>query len=198
MISFDLINRRTHLYLGLFLLPWFAMYGASSLLVSHPKWFRPEGQPQPTWETLFEREYHHPVDDQKELRAQAGEILKDLGMEGAFWTQRPKPGELRIDRFGFWGSTRLTYLIKEQKLRAERQRVPWHQVLLRLHFRGGFLQTSFWDDFWAVMVDLVCLSILLWIASGLLMWWRLAQTRRWGTLALGAGFLSFLLLVWTL
>lgn len=198
MITFDRLNRRAHLYLGLFLLPWFLMYGASSLLVSHPKWFRPEGHAQPPWETLFEREYQHPVDDRKDLREVAGEILKDLGMEGAYWVQRPKPGELSINRFGFWGSTRLTYLIQDRKLRAERQRIPWHQTLLRLHFRGGFLQTTFWDDLWAVIVDLVCLGILLWIAGGLFMWWRLAQTRVWGAVAVGAGIVSFLLLVWTL
>jgi hypothetical protein len=196
MITFDRINRRTHLYLGLFLLPWVIMYGASSFLVSHQAWFRSE-QP-PGWELLFEREYHHPINDRQDLREVAGEILKDLDLEGAFWTQRPKPGELRIDRFGFLGSTRLTYLIKEQKLRGERQRMPWNQVLQRMHFRGGFLQDSFWDDLWAVIVDVVCISILLWIVSGLLLWWRLVQTRVWGALAVGAGILSFLLLVWKL
>ena len=196
MIIFDRINRRTHLYLGLFLLPWVIMYGASSLLVSHPAWFRSEQQP--AWEMLFEREYHHPINDQQDLREVAGEILKDIGMEGAFWTQRPKPGELRIDRFDFWGSTRLTYLIKDQKLRAERQQASWNQTLLRMHFRGGFLQTTFLSDLWAVMVDVVCISILLWIVSGLFLWWRLVQTRVWGAVAVGAGILSFLLLVWKL
>ena len=29
-MTFGKINRRTHLYLGLFLLPWLAMYGVSS------------------------------------------------------------------------------------------------------------------------------------------------------------------------
>jgi len=196
MITFDRINRRTHLYLGLFLMPWVIMYGASSFVISHHAWF--QSHQEPPWELVFEREYHHPINDQKEPREIAGEILKDLGLEGAFWAQRLKPGELRVDRFSFWGSTRLTYLIKDQKLRAEHQRMPWDQALLRMHFRGGFVQSSFWDILWAVAVDLACVGILLWIASGLFMWWRLSRTRVWGAVAVGAGILSFLVLVWTL
>ncbi len=196
MITFDRINRRTHLYLGLCLIPWVVMYGASSFVISHRTWF--QSDQQPAWGLVFEREYHHPINDQKEPREVAGEILKDIGMEGAFWTQRPKPDELRIDRFGFWGSTRLTYNVKDHKLRAERQRMPWDQALLRMHFRGGFAQSSFWDNFWAVIVDLACIGILLWIASGIFIWWRLARTRLWGALAVGGGILSFLLLVWKL
>ena len=196
MMTFDRFNRRTHLYLGLFLVPWILMYGASSFIISHRSWF--QSNEPPRWDLLFEREYRHAIDDQKPLRAVAAEILRDLNMEGAFWTQRPTPDELRIDRFGFWGSTRLTYLVKEHKLKAEHQRMAWDQALPRMHFRGGFAQSRFWDTFWAVTVDLACLGILLWIASGLIMWWRLAPVRVWGAVALGGGLLSFLLLIWSL
>ena len=51
---------------------------------------------------------------------------------------------------------------------------------------------------WAVLVDVACLGILLWIGSGLLMWWRLAKLRAWGAIAVSGGILSFLLLVWRL
>jgi len=36
------------------------------------------------------------------------------------------------------------------------------------------------------------------IASGLIMWWRLSKTRVWGAVAIGAGALSFALLIWRL
>ncbi|MEO8425772.1 MAG: hypothetical protein ABI651_01540 [Verrucomicrobiota bacterium] len=54
------------------------------------------------------------------------------------------------------------------------------------------------NKLWAFMVDLSCVGILLWIASGLIMWWRLSRTRVWGAIALGGGLLAFLLLGWTL
>lgn len=196
MKSFDQINRRTHLYLGLFLMPWLLMYGVSSFLISHHDWFRSD-QP-PTWQPLFEREYHRPIPDPVDLRAVALEILKDCQLDGAFWVQRPKPEEIRINRFRFWDETRLTYLIKDQRLRAEQQQLRWDQVVLRMHFRGGFQQPTFWDGFWAVLVDVACVGILVWIGSGLLMWWRLARLRIWGALAVGAGIFSFLLLIWRL
>jgi hypothetical protein len=37
------IMRRTHLYTGLFLAPWVAMYGFSGLIFNHFNWFAPDG-----------------------------------------------------------------------------------------------------------------------------------------------------------
>ena len=37
------IVRRTHLYAGLFLAPWVAMYGFSGLIFNHGNWFAPGG-----------------------------------------------------------------------------------------------------------------------------------------------------------
>ena len=196
MTSFDKINRRTHLYVGLFLMPWLLMYGVSSFIIIHQSWFRTDKELG--WEPLFEKEYHRPVSDPGDSRETAQKILKDCDLEGAFWTEKPNADTLRIDRFSFWGSTRLTYSIKEQKLKAEHQRMRPSQAVVRMHFRGGYLQPTFWDKFWGLLVDLACVGIIIWIASGLLMWWRLPRWRGWGAIAVGGGFLSFLLLIWTL
>ncbi|HEV8379240.1 MAG TPA: hypothetical protein VGP99_10350, partial [Tepidisphaeraceae bacterium] len=74
MVSFGKINRRTHLYLGLFLLPWLTMYGVSSAIVIHQSWFN-SGNPLPK-ELVFEKSYDRPVNLQgannsPELRAAA-------------------------------------------------------------------------------------------------------------------------------
>lgn len=196
MITFDRLNRRTHLYLGLVLLPWVLMYGLSSLIVSHQSWFRSESQPD--WQPLFDRPYQRAIPDTGDLRPVAHEILRENGLDGAFYVQRPRPGELRITRHNFMSQTRLTYLIREQKLRAEHQEMPWHQVLVRLHFRGGYHQPGFLNNLWGFVVDVTCVAIVLWIASGIVMWWRLARLRLWGAAALSAGVLSFLLFVWQL
>ena len=196
MTNFDKINRRSHLYLGLFLMPWLLMYGVSSFIVIHQPWF---GADQArTWAPVFEKEYRRPVSDTEDLRAVAQEILKDCDLEGAFWADKPKPGVVHIDRFSFWGSTRLTYSIKEQKIKAEHQQMKWPQAVMRMHFRGGYEQPSFWNKFWGVVVDTACVGILVWVASGLIMWWRLPGVRAWGAVAVGGGFLSFLLLIWKL
>lgn len=196
MKRFDLINRRIHLYLGLFLAPWLLMYGISSFLISHHAWFRSDQAPE--WQPVFERGYQRAVPDGADLREVAHEVLKDCGLEGAYWVQRPRPEEIRINRFRLWDETRVTYSIKEQRLRAERQRLRWDQVILRMHFRGGFQQPGFWNDFWAILVDVACIGILAWVGSGLVMWWRVQRLRWWGALTLGGGMLGFTLLLWRL
>jgi hypothetical protein len=196
MKTFDRINRRTHLYLGLLLMPWLLMYGVSSFIIIHQSWFRADKER--AWEPLFEKQYDRPVNAQADLRATALEILKDCNLEGAFWADKPNPDTLRIDRFSFWGSTRLTYSMKDQKLKAEHQPMRLSQAVVRMHFRGGYGQPTFWNKFWGLLVDLACVGIIIWTASGLIMWWRLPRLRAWGAVAVGGGLLSFLLLIWTL
>ena len=201
MITFDKLNRRAHLYLGLFLLPWLIMYGVSSFIVIHQSWF---GTDKPhARELLFEKTYNRPVNLQgannsPELRAAAQEILKDCNLEGAFWVDKPNADTLHIDRFSFRDSISLTYSLKDQKLTAKHQRMKAPQVAMRMHFRGGYEQPTFGNKLWGVLVDTACIGIIIWVASGLIMWWRLRRFRVWGAIAVAGGFLSFLLLVWTL
>ena len=201
MASFNKINRRTHLYLGLFLLPWLLMYGASSAIVIHQSWFKLDQRPPR--EVLFERGYTSPVDlkganNSPELRAAAQQILKDIDMEGAFWADKPNSDTLHIDRFSFRGSTSLIYSAKKQTIKAEHQRMRVPHVIQRLHFRGGYHQPYFGDRAWGILVDIACVGILIWVISGLIMWWQLPRLRTWGALALVGGIVSFALLVWTL
>ncbi|HTL56767.1 MAG TPA: PepSY domain-containing protein [Candidatus Limnocylindrales bacterium] len=196
MPSFDKINRRAHLYLGLLLMPWLLMYGLSSFIIIHQSWFG--ANKEQAWEPLFEKQYSRLVPESGDLRDTAQAILKDCNLEGAFWADKPNPDTLRIDRFSFWDSTRLLYSIKEQKLQAQRQRMHLSQAVIRMHFRGGYGQPTVRDKFWGFLVDLACIGIIIWVASGLLMWWRLPRLRNWGAVAVGGGILSFLVLIWTI
>ena len=119
-------------------------------------------------------------------------------MEGAFWVDKPNPDTLHIDRFSFRDSISLTYSIKEQKLKAERQRMGWPQIATRMHFRGGYGQPVWLDRFWGLLVDVACFGILIWAGSGFVTWWRLPRLKAWGAIAVGGGLLSFLLLIWKL
>jgi len=201
MASFNKINRRTHLYLGLFLMPWLLMYGVSSAIIIHQSTFNPH--PPLGRELVYKKTYTGTVDVQgannsPPLRAAAEEILKDCDLQGAFWVDKPNPDTLHIDRFSFRGSTSLTYSIKKQELKVEHQQMRVPQVIQRMHFRGGYEQPDLGNKFWGVLVDLACIGILIWIISGLIMWWQLPRLKRWGSIALAGGILSFALLAWTL
>lgn len=200
-MTFDKINRRTHLYLGLFLMPWLLIYGFSSFIIIHQSWFRTDKHLD--WEPVFEKAYNRPVtaqgvNNEPELRALAQEILRDCHLEGAFWVDKPNPDTLHIDRFSFRDSISLTYSTKDQKLKAQRQRMRWPQVAVRMHFRGGYGQPVLLDKLWGLLVDAACVGILIWVGSGFILWWRLPRLKIWGALAAGGGLLSFLLLIWSL
>ena len=194
-MTFNHFNRRLHLYLAIGLLPWFLMYGVSAIPFTRNEFFRElynDGVPQ--WTIRFDRDYHRDIPDTGDLRPIARQILKDVGLEieAGLGVNRNRQ-RLNIYLFTFWSSTRVTYRFDQHRLVAEDRRFRFDQFLTGLHARGGFQQDAFLNDAWAVLVDLVCIGFLVWIASGIYMWWQLPQTRRWGFLALGSGVLSFIL-----
>jgi hypothetical protein len=195
-MSFSRINRRTHLYLGLLLLPWILMYGISSFIINHNDYFQKlydDGTPQ--WSTQSERAYDRPVAEGADLTRVGADILAGLELGGDFNVRRPSPERIQIIDRSSWVVTRVTYNLNEQHLREEVRRFQWNDVLGRMHQRSGFHHDSVLQDAWAVVVDLTCIAFLVFIASGLYMWWGLRQTRLWGSLAIGCGVASFVALL---
>src|SRR5258708_5037210 len=95
------INRRTHLYLSLFLLPWFLLYGASSIVFSHGTYFEELDQAKriPLWIKIAERtNYEIPVPGEgADLKPFADRVVMDLGLNGSHGAFRQSP--TRIDVF---------------------------------------------------------------------------------------------------
>ena len=84
----------------------------------------------------------------------------------------------------------------KELLTAEDDHFEIARFMTRMHGRGGVQHDRLLDNLWGVMVDLVCLGFLLWVASGLYMWWKVPRQRRWGAIALLAGlscFIAFML-----
>jgi hypothetical protein len=193
-MTFNLLVRRTHIYLALSLLPWFFSYAIGALPFMHRTFFQEfyqDGQPERT--VKFDRQYHIPIAEDADLRQVGAQILKDAGMEGSFGVYRPNKEKLNVYLFDFWSSTELTYFVNQSRLLAEDNRFRWDHFLTGLHARGGFDQDSILADSWAVLVDIACLGILIWIASGIYMWWQIRDVRLSGALALSGGLISFLI-----
>jgi hypothetical protein len=186
-MTFPHFVRRLHLYLGMFLLPWFLMYGVSSLPFSHNEWFRE----RPQWTTRADRPYDLEVPPEADLRQVGGRILADLGMSGAYGTYRPNNRQISVYCPNFLRPTRITYDLEKKRLLAEDRQFHWPQLLTGMHARGGFEQDGALNDAWGVTVDVVCVAMILWIATGVYMWWQLPASRGWGWLALGGGIVSF-------
>ncbi|MFN7936286.1 MAG: PepSY domain-containing protein [Bryobacteraceae bacterium] len=194
-MKFPHFNRRLHLYLALVLLPWFLMYGVSSIPFSHNQYFNELDQKSgiPLWTQRLERPYEAPVPEGN-LRPLAKQVVMDLGLAGNYGAYRP-PGSKYIEIYAatFLHATRARYFPEEKRITLEDRRFRFDQFLTGMHARGGFRHDGALEIAWSIVIDLFCLAMLLWIASGIYMWWSLPGLRRWGWLALGTGMASFAL-----
>ena len=201
-MTFAHFNRRVHLYLGLALLPWLFMYGLSSVPFAHNQFFdrRDAAKGLPLWALRTEFEFAVPVpDESKALRALAAVLLARAGIENTnFGVYRQSPAQLNVYSYSFWKSTQLKYFVDQKRVTVEDRRFRWDHFLTGMHARGGFEQEGVLQNAWSVVVDLVCLAIVVWIASGLYMWWGLPGLRRWGLAAIAAGCVAFGVFVLTL
>jgi len=194
----NLLLRRTHLYLGLLLLPWMLLYALSTILFNHGASFRQYLPSDPQWLPLWEKDYAVAVPPGNEgLREITRQILEENGVTGAFGAQR-QGQRLNINVQNFWQPKRLTYDIERKKLRAEERKFSWVELFIRLHRRTGYGQPGILNTVWAFFVDGFCVTTVIWIGTGLYLWWKLAATRVWGWIALGGGLGTLLVLLGTL
>jgi hypothetical protein len=192
-----LFLRRLHLYLGLVLLPWMFMYGVSSIPFAHGQYFqkRDAASGRPLWTVRTQRPYDKPVpDDPVAQRAFARALLQEAGVAGPnFGFYRPNRQTFQASAFSFRKSTRVVYALDRRTITVEDRRFRFDQFLTGMHARGGFEQDGLLTKSWGVLVDLVGVAFVLWVATGIYMWWGLPSQRRWGWVALLAGAGSFLL-----
>jgi hypothetical protein len=198
MPNWNLLFRRTHLYLGLVLIPWMLIYALSTFALNHGEHFRAYRATEPLWLPLWEKDYAFEAPpDAAGLRAATQSLLADHGLSGAFFA-RHQGQRLNINVQNFWHPRRVTYDFTTKKLRSEERRSTPLDVLIRLHERTGYGQGGPLNNLWAFFVDLFSVATLAWITTGLYLWWKLSATRRWGWLALGGGVATLLTLLATL
>ena len=191
-MSFLLVVRRIHLYLGLALLPWVVLFGISSYPFSHPT------TEQPTWTVQADRPYTSDIPPGADLRAIGGRIHADAGFSGGFYVNQPNPQRVTVHHPDFFHPSRINYFMDQRRLLVERREIVWRQVLTSMHAHAGYELGGFWNVVWAVIIDVLCLALVLWIASGLVMWWMLPGSRNWGWVAIAAGLATFAVLVFRL
>ncbi len=192
------------MYLALFLTPWLVIYAASGFILNHRGWFFPvsaEGhaQGQPEFKKVSERDYDVIFSDDADARMIGAKVLEDLGMPGAFGVQgNASQPRLVIMRNGAFAIDRVTYLRPQKKLLIERQALDAPGFLNRSHFRHGYNQPFAASMTWAVIVDLVIVSLVFWVLSGLWMWWEVKPARALGAVFGLAGVGIFALLLFTI
>lgn len=192
---FPVLLRRIHMYLGLFFMPWMLMYGLSSLVFNHPQLLKALGlAPDVEWvvkgtwpcDLDFPLQGPVPEDAAAKLVAIAGLNVENFG--------NYRLGNEPVIHVGFpeiWTMKRLRYFQMEGRLVYDSRRKNLQQILTSLHARGGYGKSGLLNDLWAMAVDGVCLSFLLWAVSGLYLWWCFSWMRFWGGVALLTGTVTF-------
>ena len=192
-MTFLHVVRRAHLYMGLFLLPWVLMFGVSSIPLNHAP-----SEPA-NWTRLAEHTFDAPVPDASgNLRPLGRRMMDAAGVSGGYYVYRVNPQRVEVGHPNFLAPVRINYFIEENRLVVEQRQFSLWPFLSGLHTRGGYDMDGFWDTVWAVVVDVVSVALIVWILSGLLMWWTLPATRAWGWIALATGAVCFAVIISTL
>lgn len=102
-------------------------------------------------------------------------------------TQQPKPfGWTKLNFLAVVDEqpVRVTYVLKDGHVDITRHTghdgMTIRQLLLRMHTSHG--QPPHWNGrmLWSIVVDVMAIAMVCWALSGLLMWWQIKRTRRWG------------------
>jgi hypothetical protein len=197
MKSWNLIVRRTHLYLGMLLMPWLLVYGLSTVTLNHAEAFQKLRPADPQFLPLWEKPQSLTVPLQDgNLRDVVRALLDAQKFEGPFFAQQ-QGRRININVQNFIEPIKLTYDLDRQVLRAEKKKFSWVEVLIRLHFRVGYEGAGPLAVIWPIFVDLFCITLLIWIITGLILWWKVRDSRHWGWVAIGGGVLTIAVLLLT-
>jgi hypothetical protein len=120
------------------------------------------------------------------------QILQVLGMDGAHNANGSiEEDKITINRNSLVKPKRITFIPSTQKVTVEEQVFRSPHFLERVHRARGYQSEYTQNDVWGFLVDVVIVAMVLWVLSGLWMWWELKVTRFYGALCLAGGFVLF-------
>lgn len=194
------VIRQIHLYLGLFLAPWMLIYALSTMAMNHREYFKQHyGGTMVKWQTEKEQTltpHFKPDASAQEMAASILQSVNDYGNFNANLTRDRQ--KLTINRSDPVTPRRFTYTPADGKLVIEKQEFRSAPFLEGLHRRRGFQSSFMLDKLWGASVDLVIISMVLWVLSGVWMWWSLKPTRRLGMVMAGVGCALFALFLFSI
>ena len=171
----DRVMRWLHLYTALFLAPWLLIYASSAFFLNHDEWFQglfniiPPG-----WVVIREEDFKPQEISSSEPELEARAVLDSLDLQGDYrLLEKSNDNRLVVLRYSGGGNYRVTWLRSMDKVIVERhQPSSIYGFLHYLHFSAGYGRQQIASDIWAIIVDLIAISVWLWVISGLYFWIR--------------------------
>ncbi len=182
--------RELHLYIGLFLSPFILVYAVSTLFLNHSVRTTPtdrgrEVVPITVEDGLEGMPLVHSVLQQLEI---SGEILGRGMVRNDKTTFRvARPGTVKI----------VSVDLKKKEAEVVERSSGLLGAIVFLHFNPGLHKQPNWavTKFWGWLADSVVYLTLFLTVSGIYLWWLLKAERKTGLIIIGAGGLSFILLI---
>jgi len=189
------------MYLALFLTPWILMYALSTMAMNHRDFFAQlrGGGSGASYAVESVAAYPGTFPPGAKPREMARRILRHLDLDGTHYVQQAREtGRLTIYRESLLVRRRITYTPADRRLVVKRAAFRTPSFLEELHRRRGFEHDYPLEDAWGFIVDIVIVSIVFWVLSGVWMWLQLAGTRRLGLVFAGCGLALFALFLSTI
>jgi len=196
-LSWDRLMRASHLYTGMFLVPWMVVYAVSAFCLNHSAWFVEKSQPAQKWEAERETDFAPDATFPADPDEQAKAILAALDLEGAYRIMGvPDANQLTVIRLCVPGHYRVTWQRQRNRVSIDRLKpASFYAFVNNLHFVMGHGQSSLVYVTWAVVVDAVTISTIVWVISGIYLWARRPRKRLVGGLCITTGCVLFGVLV---
>lgn len=188
-VRWDRFMRASHLYTGLLLVPWMTVYAVSAFCLNHSAWFTEYFKVAPKWEVVREGDFAPDAASPQTPEDQAKAILEHLELDGPYRILgTPDAAQLTVLRPSVAGHYRITWHRQRSHLVVERYLpLSFYSLVNALHFQHGYGQPHFAHLAWAIIVDAVTISTVLWIVSGVWLWARRPRRRLLGGLCLVGG-----------
>lgn len=195
--AFHRINRKLHIYSGLFSILFVIFFGFSGFVLNH-RW--------KIWDWFSTR-----VEATRDIAVampaggtdleKARNILKQIGLDGEIHriTSEPVKQTFAFDlqRPGQFANVKLDASTGKGTVKTSNFN-SWSIVHIMHIFSGHGDKNWRWANVWKFFSDMTGVALIVLSISGFIMWLKLKSARRWGLIALEAGVVIFLFLVWTL
>lgn len=195
--TFQRINRKVHIYAGMFSLLFILLFAFSGFVLNHRwkvwDWFSKRV------ETTRDIVVQIPAEGSDLHKARA--ILKQLALDGEINRIISEPGKqafgFDVQRPGQWANIRLDAATGKGTVKITNMNA-WSIVHMLHIFSGHGDKNWLWANVWKFFSDLTAIAMIVLAASGFIMWLNVKSARRWGLIFLELGVVIFFALVWML
>ena len=191
--TFEVWNRKSHYYLGLYLLFFLWLFSLTGLMLNHQQWFTDLYERH---QTVYDPDIETPAGQTRE--EQARDVMRQLNLKGEVdWPASQPVGHIdfTVSRPNGAAQVRVDLNAKHAYVK-EFDNSALHAFQIFHTFSGSrFNQPASRRDWivttvWVLAMDALAAGLLVMVLGSYYMWWKLKKQKALGVVTLVLGFLS--------